>query len=103
MPSKPLTDVELTTFEAGRDIAAEVMESVHQMLDGKTSAVSLPAVASTRAKTGLSQAAFAALLDVSVRTLQGWEQGRREPTGAAKTLLRIAEKHPEYLRELVAL
>jgi len=39
---------------------------------------------------------------VSQRTLQGWEQGQRQPTGAAKTLLRVAERHPEVLRESVA-
>jgi len=59
-------------------------------------------VADARAKTGLSQAQFAALLGVSVRTLQQWEQGRRQPSGAAKTLLTIAEKRPEVLRELAA-
>ena len=48
------------------------------------------------------RSAFAALLGVSPRTLQDWEQGRREPTGAAKTLLRVAERHPEVLRELAA-
>jgi putative transcriptional regulator len=51
---------------------------------------------------GLSQVRFAALLGVSPRTLQDWEQGRRQPTGAAKTLLRVAERHPEVLRELAA-
>jgi putative transcriptional regulator len=50
----------------------------------------------------LSQSRFAALLGISVRTLQEWEQGRRSPTGAAKTLLRVAETHPEILRELAA-
>jgi len=59
-------------------------------------------VADARAKTGLSQAQFAALLGVSVRTLQQWEQGRRQPSGAAKTLLTIVEKRPEVLRELAA-
>jgi len=44
----------------------------------------------------LSQAQFAALLGVSVRTLQEWEQGRREPTGAARTLLRVAVAHLKY-------
>jgi len=39
-------------------------------------------------------------MGVSVRTLQQWEQGRRSPSGAAKTLLRVAEKHPEFLFEL---
>ncbi len=53
-----------------------------------------------RTRIGLSQAAFAALMGVSVRTVQDWEQGRRHPSGAAKSLLRIAEKHPAVLLEL---
>jgi len=40
-------------------------------------------------------------MGISVRTLQDWEQGRRSPSGAAKTLLRVAEKHPDVLREAV--
>ena len=56
--------------------------------------------AEARAKVGLSQQAFALLLGVSARTLQDWEQGRRSPTGAAKTLLRVAVAHPEVLQEL---
>ena len=43
---------------------------------------------------------FARLLGVSARTLQDWEQGRREPTGAARTLLKVAVKHPKLLRAL---
>lgn len=54
-----------------------------------------------RAKTGLSQSQFAALLGISVRTLHDWEQGRREPSGAARTLLKIASLHPEVLREVM--
>lgn len=53
-----------------------------------------------RAGTGLTQAQFATLLGVSVRTLQECEQGRREPSGSAKSLLLIALRHPEVLREL---
>jgi len=48
----------------------------------------------------LSQSAFAGLMGVSLRTVQEWEQGRREPSGPAKTLLRIAEQHPDILIEL---
>ena len=59
-------------------------------------------VARARAVTGLSQAAFAGLLGVSVRTLQEWEQGRKTPSGAAATLLKIAAKHPKVLNELAA-
>ncbi len=57
-------------------------------------------VAKARANTGLSQEKFAMLLGISPRTLRDWEQGRRSPSGAAKTLLRIAAKHPEVLREV---
>lgn len=57
-------------------------------------------VAEARAKTGLSQDKFATLLGISPRTLRDWEQGRRSPSGAARTLLRIAAKHPEVLREV---
>ncbi|WP_249220777.1 helix-turn-helix domain-containing protein [Burkholderia cenocepacia] len=53
-----------------------------------------------RAKVGMSQSEFATLLGVSVRTYQDWEQGRRNPTGAAQTLLRVAIQHPEVLQDL---
>ena len=36
----------------------------------------------------------------SKRTLQEWERGRRQPTGTARNLLKIAKRHPEVLREL---
>ncbi len=55
-----------------------------------------------REKSALSQAQFAALLGVSVRTLQDWEQGRREPSAAAKTLIKIAELHPRLLKTIAA-
>ena len=64
----------------------------------RTTTVTLTPAADARAKVGVSQSEFAALLGVSVRTLQDWEQGRREPSGAAKTLLRIAAQTPEAIR-----
>ncbi|MDP3189132.1 DNA-binding transcriptional regulator [Limnobacter sp.] len=83
----------------------DLLESVKQMRQGKaarTSQVELSPAAEARAKMGLSQQAFASLLGVSARTLQDWEQGRRSPTGAAKTLLKVAVTHPEVLREIGA-
>jgi putative transcriptional regulator len=47
-----------------------------------------------RTATGLSQAKFAELLSIEVSTLRNWEQGRREPTGAARALLRAIRKNP---------
>ena len=82
---------------------ADLLESVKQMRRGQAARVTkvkLPAAAEARAKTGLSQQDFASLLGVSARTLQDWEQGRREPTGAAKTLLRVAASHPKILLAL---
>lgn len=51
-------------------------------------------IQAVRERTELSQAQFARLLNVSVKTLQNWEQARREPTGPARALLRIVEKEP---------
>ncbi len=49
----------------------------------------------------LSQREFAALLGVSVDTVQNWEQNRRQPRGAARLLLLVAQRHPEVLRDVV--
>ncbi len=84
---------------------ADLLESVKQMRRGqagRVTKVKLPAAAEARASVGLSQQEFAKLLGVSARTLQDWEQGRREPTGAARTLLKVAVKHPKVLRTLDA-
>jgi putative transcriptional regulator len=62
--------------------------------------VTVPSVSFVRERVGLSQRPFAALLGVSVRTLQEWEQGRRAPSGAARTLLMIAAKNPRALLDV---
>jgi putative transcriptional regulator len=98
----PKTERELRARDAKRDIGAELLESVRQMKAGKVKRVTqveLTPAAAARLKTGLSQSQFAASMGVSLRTLQDWEQGRREPSGAAQTLLRIAAKHPRIVRE----
>ena len=65
-----------------RDIGSEILEGIRQLKRGKIGrVVTVPPVAETRGRVGLSQSEFARLLGVSVRTLQGWEQGRRVPSG----------------------
>ncbi len=105
-----LTEAELLARDAERDLNAELLESINQMKAGEVGRVSVVSrsgrvtespIAKVRVRSHLSQTQFAALLGISVRTLQEWEQGRRAPSGAAKTLLRIAEKHPEILLEAV--
>jgi putative transcriptional regulator len=81
-----------------RDIGREILEGIRELKRGEQGRIiTVPSVASIREKTGLSQARFAELLGVSVRTLQEWEQGRRAPSGAARTLLLIASKNPGAL------
>ena len=84
-----------------RNIGLEVLEGIRQIKRGEHGRViNVPSVASIREKTGLSQAKFAELLGVSVRTLQEWEQGRRAPSGAARTLLLIAARNPKALLDV---
>jgi len=83
-----------------RNIGQEIIEGLRAVKRGKGKryTVKLPKdVRAIRVKVGLSQSAFAALLGVSPRTLQEWEQGRRTPTGPAFALLRVAERHPRAL------
>ncbi|MBZ0167953.1 Antitoxin igA-2 [Candidatus Methylomirabilis lanthanidiphila] len=84
-----------------RNIGLEILGGIREIKRGEYGRViTVPSVGSIREKTGLSQSRFAQLLGVSVRTLQEWEQGRRAPSGAARTLLMIADKNPKALLEV---
>jgi putative transcriptional regulator len=84
-----------------RNVGLEILEGLRQIKRGEHGGIiNVPSVASVREKTGLSQSRFAELLGVSVRTLQEWEQGRRAPSGAARTLLLIAAKNPRALLDV---
>jgi putative transcriptional regulator len=86
------------TRTARRNVGIETLDGPREIKRGKHGrVVNVPAIGEIREKTGLSQARFAELLGVSVRTLQDWAQGLRAPSGAARTLLPIADRHPEIL------
>jgi len=88
-------------MSSDRDIGSEILQGIRNLKQGNTGRIlNVPPVAEIREKTGLSQSRFATLLGVSVRTLQDWEQGRRLPSGAARTLLLIAHKNPLALLEV---
>ncbi len=57
----------------------------------------VPDIKAIREKTGLSQTVFAKKLNISFKTLQNWEQGRRKPTGPAVVLINLIEKNPELI------
>ncbi len=125
-----MTDAQLKARDAKRDIGAELLESVRQMKAGhvgrSTTFEPLPdgsvrrtvtgpdgvvqqmevltgpkwQLMAARSQAGMSQSEFARATGVSVRTLQEWEQGRKVPSGAAQSLLKLVSRHPELLAEL---
>jgi putative transcriptional regulator len=97
MMPKPKVDLEMAQFQAN------LLPSVREMRAGtlaRSTQVPVTEALQARAKMDLSQSQFAKLLGVSVRTLQEWEQGRKKPTGAAQTLLRVAVQTPQALLSL---
>ena len=103
--AKKLRGRALAEFEAKRDVWQEVLDGVREIKSGggKRSVVEPRSpIVRARLKAGLTQKRFAALLGVSRRTLEQWEQGRRKPSRAAKTLIKVAELHPEVLRKIAA-
>jgi putative transcriptional regulator len=89
----------------GEEIGLKLLQSVREMKArtfARTTEIDVNDVVQARQGTGLSQSEFASALNISKRTLQEWEQGRRTPSGAAQALIRIARKHPEVVREVLA-
>lgn len=91
------------------ELFEELLQSVREggaILRGEKEAsrtfrIEAPDVIRIREQFELSQSEFAALLGISVKTLQNWEQGRRTPRGAARVLLQVASKHPEAVWDVV--
>jgi putative transcriptional regulator len=91
------------------ELFAELMESVREggailrgdKMPSRRFEIEMPDVKKIRERYELSQSEFAALLGVSVKTLQNWEQGRRTPQGAARVLLQVADKHPDAVWDVV--
>lgn len=91
------------------ELFADLIESVREggaILRGEKTPsrkfeIEAPNVKQIRERYELSQSEFAALLGVSTKTLQNWEQGRRTPHGAARVLLQVAARHPQVVWEVV--
>lgn len=87
----------------------ELMESVREggailrgeIAPSRTFTIDAPDIRQIREGFSLSQSEFAAMLGISVKTLQNWEQGRRTPPGPARVLLQVAKRHPDAVRDVV--
>ncbi|MFO1348230.1 MAG: helix-turn-helix domain-containing protein [Pseudomonadales bacterium] len=91
--------------DAKRNIGEELLSAIREVKAGRIGAkyqIEPNEIVTVRLQCGLSQSKFAEALHISPRTLQQWEQGRRQPSGAAETLLKIVSRHPEVLTEIVA-
>ena len=89
----------------GEALEDKLLQSVREMKReraARKTQIAPNAVAQARLKTGLTQKEFAGVLHISVRTLQEWEQGRRQPSGPARALVEIASRHPEVIAESLA-
>ena len=93
-----------------KELFAQLLESGRQMKairDGKMKAARVTKLTpehprAVRSRLGMTQEEFAGMLGVPLGTLRNWEQGIREPAGAAKALLRVAAKHPDIVRRTLA-
>lgn len=100
-----MTEKELEAFEATRDIEAEILQGIDDMLannSAKRTVITETDVALARRKAQLTQEQFAKLLGVSKRTLESWEQGVRRPSGAATSLIRLFIVDPTFVKESLA-
>ncbi|TDI64350.1 MAG: helix-turn-helix domain-containing protein [Alphaproteobacteria bacterium] len=97
------------TTKARRKIAA-ALDEVLAHVEGKPNKIKFfdlfvpddVDVKAVRKKTGLSQDNFARYIGINSGTLRNWEQGVREPTGAARTLLAMVSKDPEIVQRTLA-
>ena len=100
-----MTEKELQAFEATRDIEAEILQGIDDMLANnaaKRTVITETDVALARRKAQLTQDQFAKILGVSRRTLESWEQGARRPSGAAPSLIRLFIVDPKFVKESLA-
>ena len=97
-----LTAKEIEAFEATRDIEAEILQGIDDMLTNnaaKRTVITETDVALARRKSDLTQEQFANILGTSKRTLESWEQGTRRPSKAAQSLIKLFIIDPKFVRE----
>lgn len=97
-----LTEAQLAKRDSKRNLREELLQAVRDIKAGRTGRrfhVEVNKATEARLELDMSQKEFATMLGVSARTLQDWEQGRRQPSGAAKALLTVAVASPKVVRK----
>jgi len=87
-------------FDELLDSVKETRKIINKQTEPSRVFIKNPNPKNIREKLSLTQEQFAKLMNISVYTIRNWEQGRREPEGAAKVLLNVVNYHPEVLRDL---
>ena len=92
----------------GQDLIAALQEAIddaegkielrttHPRVRPVCNAISAEEIKNTRSKLGLSQGMFALVVGVSKRTVESWEAGRYAPDGAARRLISVMQKDPNF-------
>ena len=99
------TGKQVKTSEAKRDIGDELLHAALQIRSGKPirhHRINVPVIVEARLRSGLSRRRFATVLGVSPAMLARWENGQRKPTGAARSLLKVAEHRPDVFLDVFA-
>lgn len=100
---KKAADRKIARWERRRNVGQEILQGIRDIKAGRVGrrfTAESYAIVRARERSSLSQSQFAALLGMSVWTLQELEQRGREPSAATQTLIKFAQKHPRVLREL---
>ena len=80
--------------DAAPDMSAALRRGAFRTVDPRSGEVDVVAI---RARTGLSQRAFAKRFGLDPRAVQDWEQGRRKPTRSVVSYLRVIDKAPDVV------
>lgn len=96
----PLTEEQLKAKYKNRNIGDDILSALTELKAGKSAKITeVPICRQAREITKMTQEQFALAINVSVKTIREWEQGRRKPSGAAVTLLKVAIVSPSAIKK----
>jgi putative transcriptional regulator len=97
MKKKYMNDEDFSSLKLSLEQAVAISRG--ELAPARVTTLETPDVQEVRQQLKLPRAEFARIMGVSPRTVEGWEQGRRQPKGAVSVLLRLALSHPQIVQE----